>query len=85
ELPVYTTTGLQDAPCRQLWGQANDNGVFSDPQAKTLYSSSIQEACIPNNNVACVRKNIGGLTCSDTDSYATTNNMTSILTINQAF
>ncbi|MFM7987315.1 MAG: major capsid protein V20 domain-containing protein, partial [Candidatus Fonsibacter sp.] len=35
------------------------------------YSSSIQLTCIPDKIVVCVRKTIGGLTCSDTDNYAT--------------
>ncbi|MFM7978055.1 MAG: major capsid protein V20 domain-containing protein, partial [Candidatus Fonsibacter sp.] len=31
--------------------------------------------CIPGNIVVCVRKSIGGLTCSDTDSYLTIKNI----------
>ncbi|MFM7989304.1 MAG: hypothetical protein ACKPKO_59320, partial [Candidatus Fonsibacter sp.] len=52
-------------------GKRMTMGVFSDPQAKTLYSSSIKLTCIPDKIVVCVRNNIGGLTCSDADSYAT--------------
>ena len=71
ELPVYKTTGCQNLPCRQLRGQADDSGTFNEPQSRTLYSSSIQLTCITDKIVVCVRKNIGGLTCADTDSYAT--------------
>ncbi|MFM7987257.1 MAG: major capsid protein V20 domain-containing protein, partial [Candidatus Fonsibacter sp.] len=45
--------------------------AFNGPQARTLYSSSIQLTCIPDKIVVCVRKTIGSLTCCDTDSYAT--------------
>ncbi|MFM7984038.1 MAG: major capsid protein V20 domain-containing protein [Candidatus Fonsibacter sp.] len=71
EIPVYKTTGFQDLPCRPLLGQSDEYGVFNEPQTRTLYSSSIQLTCIPDNIVVCVCNNIGGLTCSDTDSYAT--------------
>ncbi|MFM7983266.1 MAG: hypothetical protein ACKPKO_28490, partial [Candidatus Fonsibacter sp.] len=69
ELPVYTTTWFQYLPCRPLGGKRMTMGVFSDPQANTLYSSSIKFTCIPDNIIVCVRKHIGGLTCSETDSY----------------
>ena len=84
ELPVYKTTGFQNLPRRQIRGQADGNGTFNEPQSSTLYSSSIQLTCIPDKIVVCVRKSIGGLTCSDTDSYATINNI-STLTYKQAF
>ncbi|MFM7977733.1 MAG: hypothetical protein ACKPKO_00315 [Candidatus Fonsibacter sp.] len=66
ELPVYKTTSFQDLPCRPLWGQSDDHGAFNEPQTITLYSSSTQLTRIPDKIVVCVRKNIGGLTCSDT-------------------
>ncbi|MFM7978062.1 MAG: major capsid protein V20 domain-containing protein, partial [Candidatus Fonsibacter sp.] len=59
----------------QTGGQSVNNGVFNAPQARTLYSSSIQVTCIPDNIVVCVRKNVGGLTCADTFSYATIKNI----------
>ncbi|MFM7983669.1 MAG: major capsid protein V20 domain-containing protein, partial [Candidatus Fonsibacter sp.] len=58
-----------------MWGQSDDTGAFNGPQARTLYSSSIQLTCIPDKIVVCVRKNIGGLTCADTDNYATIKNI----------
>ncbi|MFM7989523.1 MAG: major capsid protein V20 domain-containing protein, partial [Candidatus Fonsibacter sp.] len=64
--------GFEPLPSRPNWGPSNNNGVFSDAQAKTLYSSIIQLTCIPDKIVVCVRKTIGGLTCADTDNYATT-------------
>ncbi|MFM7977797.1 MAG: major capsid protein V20 domain-containing protein [Candidatus Fonsibacter sp.] len=42
-----------------------------------MYSSSIKLTCIPDKIVVCVRKNIGGLTCSDTYNYATIKNISS--------
>ncbi|MFM7985030.1 MAG: hypothetical protein ACKPKO_37495, partial [Candidatus Fonsibacter sp.] len=55
EIPIYKTTCFQDLPCRPNWGQSDDNGVFNEPQARTLYSSSIQLTCIPDKIVVCVR------------------------------
>ncbi|MFM7985962.1 MAG: hypothetical protein ACKPKO_42270, partial [Candidatus Fonsibacter sp.] len=34
ELPVYKTTRFETLPSRPNWGQSNNNGVFSDAQAK---------------------------------------------------
>ncbi|MFM7983057.1 MAG: major capsid protein V20 domain-containing protein, partial [Candidatus Fonsibacter sp.] len=62
-------------PSRPNWGQSNNNGAFSDAQERTLYSSIIQLTCTPDKIVVCVRKTIGGLTCADTDSYATIKNI----------
>ncbi|MFM7981867.1 MAG: major capsid protein V20 domain-containing protein, partial [Candidatus Fonsibacter sp.] len=62
-------------PCRPEWGQSDEHGAFNGPQARTLYSSSIQLTCIPDKIVVCVRKTIGGLTCCDTDNYATINSI----------
>ncbi|MFM7984850.1 MAG: major capsid protein V20 domain-containing protein, partial [Candidatus Fonsibacter sp.] len=56
-------------------GQADAQGAFSNPQSSTLVSSSIYLTCIPDKIVVCVRKNIGGLTCAETDSYATIKNI----------
>ncbi|MFM7982407.1 MAG: major capsid protein V20 domain-containing protein, partial [Candidatus Fonsibacter sp.] len=39
--------------------------------------SSIQLTSIPNTIIVCVRKNMVGLTCADTDSYATIKNISS--------
>ncbi|MFM7986257.1 MAG: major capsid protein V20 domain-containing protein [Candidatus Fonsibacter sp.] len=75
--PSIKQTGFQDLPSSPNWGQSDDTGAFNGPQARTLYSSSIQLTCIPDKIVVCVRKNIGGLTCSDTDSYATIKNIAS--------
>ncbi|MFM7988391.1 MAG: major capsid protein V20 domain-containing protein, partial [Candidatus Fonsibacter sp.] len=50
---------------------------MNEPQAITLYSSSIQLTCIPDKIVVCVRKTIGSLTCSDTDNYATIKHISS--------
>ncbi|MFM7979722.1 MAG: hypothetical protein ACKPKO_10435, partial [Candidatus Fonsibacter sp.] len=36
ELPVYKTTGFETLPSRPNWGQSNNNGVFSDAQAKNI-------------------------------------------------
>ena len=71
EIPVYKTTGFQDLPGRQFRGQSLDDGSFPSPESRILYSSSIQLTCIPDKIVVCVRKNIGTLTCGDTDNYAT--------------
>ncbi|MFM7985710.1 MAG: major capsid protein V20 domain-containing protein, partial [Candidatus Fonsibacter sp.] len=66
---------LAEPVCRPDWGQSDDNGAFNEPQTRTIYSSSIKLTCIPDKIVVCVRKNIGGLMCSDTDSYATIKNI----------
>ena len=71
ETPIYKTTGFDYLPGNDRKGQINANGTFSEPIVKTLYSSSIQLTCIPDKLVVCVRKTIGGLSCNDTDSYAT--------------
>ncbi|MFM7986631.1 MAG: phage major capsid domain-containing protein, partial [Candidatus Fonsibacter sp.] len=54
ELPVFKTTGFQDLPCRPNWGQSDGNGEFNEPQTRTLYSSTIQLTCSPDNIVVCV-------------------------------
>ncbi|MFM7988881.1 MAG: major capsid protein V20 domain-containing protein [Candidatus Fonsibacter sp.] len=72
---MYKTTSFQYLACRPNWGQSDNNGAFNEPQSITLYSSCIQLTCIPDKIVVCVRKNIGGLTCSDTDNYATIKNI----------
>ena len=71
ELPIYNTTGFDTLPGNSKNGLISDNGRFIDPPVKTLYSSSIQLTCIPDKLIICVRKNIGSLSCNDTDSYAT--------------
>ena len=75
EVPVYKTTGFQDLPGRSNRGQALDDGSFPSPESRTLYSSSIQLTCIPDKIVVCVRKSIGTLRCSETDSYLTIKNI----------
>ena len=71
ELPIYKTTGFETLPGNSKRGLISDTGTFFEPLVKTLYSSSIQLTCIPDKLIVCVRKNIGGLSCNDTDSYAT--------------
>ncbi|MFM7986107.1 MAG: major capsid protein V20 domain-containing protein, partial [Candidatus Fonsibacter sp.] len=75
EIPIYKTTGFQDLPGRTGKGQPLDSGSFASPVTRTLYSSSSQLTCIPDKIVVCVRKSIGGLTCSDTDNYLTIKNI----------
>jgi hypothetical protein len=75
EKPVYKTTGFQDLPGRNNYGKVNPDGSFPPPEPRILYSSSIQLTCIPDKIVVCVRKNIGNLTCDDSDSYATIKNI----------
>ena len=71
EMPVYKTTGFQYIPGRIEQGQPLGDGSFAPPVTKTLCSPSIQLTCIPDKIVLCVRKNIGSLSCGDTDSYLT--------------
>ena len=75
EIPVYKTTGFQYLPGRVQRGQYLEDGGFPSPESRILYSSSIQLTCIPDKIVVCVRKNIGTLTCGDTDSYLTIKNI----------
>ena len=75
EIPIYNTTGFQPLPGRQNAGLAETDGSFANPESKILQSSSIQLTCIPDKIVVCVRKTIGNLTCSQTDSYATIKNI----------
>ncbi|MFM7986865.1 MAG: phage major capsid domain-containing protein, partial [Candidatus Fonsibacter sp.] len=37
EIPVYKATSFQDLPCIPPWAQSDDNGVFNEPQTRTLY------------------------------------------------
>ena len=75
KIPIYKTTGFQDLPGRLNRGQPLDDGSFPSPESRILHSSSIQLTCIPDKIVVCVRKNIGTLSRSNTDSYATIKNI----------
>ena len=85
EIPIYKTTGFQDLPGRINRGKVVVDGSFPSPESRILYSSSIQLTCIPDKIVVRVRKNVGNLTCEDTDNYATINTSQLTSTTKQAF
>ena len=75
ETAIYKTTGFEYLPGHDRKGLINANGTFSEPIVETPHASRIQLTRIPDKLVVCVRKTIGGLSCNDTDSYATIKGM----------
>lgn len=73
ELPVYRTSNFDVLPARPNYGQAGTDGKFLDAEPRTLQSSNIQLSGIPDKLIIFVRKRVADLNCSQTDSYATIN------------
>jgi hypothetical protein len=77
ELPIYRTSNFSSIPSIGFGKQQND-GTYTGGNALatvTLSSSNIQLNCVPDKLIICVRRQIAGLNCSDTDSYLTINNI----------
>ena len=78
EMPIYRTSNFADIPSIGP-GVIDINGSFiaSAVGAATtqLQSSNIQLNCVPDKLIIFVRKAIGNLTCCDTDSYLTINQL----------
>ena len=85
EMPIYRTSNFSDlAPylpsgtTNSSFGQPDATGNFiqaSGTSQVTLTSSNIQLNCVPDKLIICVRRQIANLTCCDTDSYLTINNI----------
>lgn len=73
ELPVYRTSNFDVLPARPNYGQIGTDGKFLDAEPRTLQSSNIQLSGIPDKLIIFVRKRVADLNCSQTDSYATIN------------
>jgi hypothetical protein len=53
----------------------NPAGEFPVPRSFTINSSNIQLSGIPDKLIIFVRRSLGNLTCCDSDSYLTINNI----------
>lgn len=73
ELPVYRTSNFDVLPARPNYGQSGTDGKFLEAEPRTLQSSNIQLSGIPDKLIIFVRKRVADLNCSQTDSYATIN------------
>jgi len=73
ELPVYRTSMLPKLEAAT--GRSNSVGEFVEPPTVTLSSSNIQLSGIPDKLIVFVRKRVADLSCAETDSYATINNI----------
>ena len=77
ELPIYRTSNFSTIPSIGF-GKQKADGTYTGGEAAatvTLSSSNIQLNCVPDKLVICVRRQIAGLNCCDTDSYLTINNI----------
>jgi hypothetical protein len=77
ELPIYRTTNFSQLNSIGN-GIADASGTFPGLITGEQFrasSSNIQLNCIPDKLIIFARKPIGSLTCGDTDSYLTINNI----------
>jgi len=77
ELPIYRTSNFSTIPSIGFGKQKADGTYIGGEAAATvtLSSSNIKLNCVPDKLVICVRRQIAGLNCCDTDSYLTINNI----------
>ena len=74
-MPVYRTTGVSEAITARGAGMLNGNGEFPVPRSFTINSANIQLSGIPDKLIIFVRRSLGNMTCCDSDSYLTINNI----------
>ena len=75
ELPVYRTNNLPQITGRGDGEYNPVTGSFPIGETKTINSSNIQLNGIPDKLIMFVRRNAGTLSCCDTDSYLTIENI----------
>ena len=75
EFPVYRTSGNLALTARPNHGTANVFGSFEEAPRVTIQSTNLQLSGIPDKLIIFCRKRVADLRCSDTDSYATTTNI----------
>ena len=74
ELPVYRSTNMSDIKGIGM-GDVDPLGQLPKGQTLDLQSTNIQLNCVPDKLIIFARRLPSNLTCCDTDSYLTINNI----------